>query len=71
MKAWLICGLVVVVLAIAPFVVKLAWACIVPDIFTGAVAEGLVTPSLTVWQALKIVLVTAILSFRIKLNLGE
>lgn len=54
-----VAGLVFVVVL---FTVKFLWAWTIPDLFPGAVAQGLITPTISWWTALKIALIIAILS---------
>ena len=61
MKALGIFGLIVVAMFVGLFIVKLAWAWVMPNIFNSAVSAGLVTPSLTLWQAFKITLLLSAL----------
>jgi hypothetical protein len=44
------------------FAVKFLWAWTVPDLFPGAVAQGLIAPTISWWTATKVALIMAILS---------
>jgi len=67
-KGWLIAivpGLVVlglVVFVLALLLVKLLWGWTVPDLFPGAVEQGLVARSISWYTALKVALLVAVLS---------
>ena len=67
-KRWLIAvvpGLVVlgfVVFVLALLLVKLLWGWTVPDLFPGAVEQGLVARSISWYTALKVALLVAVLS---------
>jgi len=51
----------VVCLAILLVVIKAVWGWVVPDIFAGAVQQGLIVGTLTYWQAFKIVVICGVL----------
>jgi hypothetical protein len=53
---------VVIAFVIAMVVFKFVWAWVVPDLFPGAVAEGLIQGNLTWLAALKLGVLTAVLS---------
>lgn len=67
-KGWLIAivpGLMVlgfVVFVLALLLVKLLWGWTVPDLFPGAVEQGLVARSISWYTALKVALLVAVLS---------
>ncbi len=44
------------------FLVKVLWAWTIPDLFPGAVEQGLVTASISWWTAIKIAIFVAVLS---------
>lgn len=56
---WLIIGAVFTV--IGAFITQLAWGWVVPDIFSGMVAEKLFPATLTLWQAFKLSILMVIL----------
>ncbi len=66
-KAWLLAiipggiALMVGLFVVALLVVKLLWAWVVPDLFPGAVEQGLVARSISWYTALKVAIVIAIL----------
>jgi len=47
---------------VALFLVKILWAWTVPDLFPGAVAQGLVAGSLSWWTSAKIAICAAVLT---------
>lgn len=55
-------ALVAVVIVITLLVVKLMWAWVVPDVFPGAVATGLIAREISWLTAFKIALVVGILT---------
>jgi len=57
-------GLAVACLAfvVVLFAVKLLWAWTVPDLFPGAVTQGLIAPTISWWTAVKVALIIGILS---------
>ena len=56
-----IIALVVVVFFVALFVIKLLWTWIIPDLFPGAVAQGLVAAEIDWYTAFKLAIVTALM----------
>ena len=63
-----IMAIIIVVFIIALFIIKLLWGWIVPDLFPGAVAQGLVAGTISWYTAFKIALVLGILSGIFKAN---
>lgn len=59
-----VAGLVmfVVVSVVVMFLVKALWAWTIPDLFPGAVEQGLVAASISWWTAVKIAIFVAVLS---------
>jgi hypothetical protein len=55
-------GLIAAVFVIALFVIKLLWAWTIPDLFPGAVDQGLIVRSLGWIAALKLALFVAVLA---------
>ena len=53
---------VVVTFVLSMVVFKFVWAWVVPDLFPGAVAEGLISANLTWLAALKLAVLVAVLS---------
>ena len=51
-----------VVFVVALFVVKLLWAWTVPDLFPGAVKQGLVAAEISWFTALKVAILIAVLA---------
>ena len=51
---------VVMIFLITVFAIGMIWAWIVPDLFPGAVEDGLVAGSLTMWESFKILFVLLI-----------
>jgi hypothetical protein len=47
-------GVFVVIVLIVTFLMTIIWSWVVPDIFAGMVAKGLLPSSITVWQAFKL-----------------
>ena len=54
-------GLFVGLLLVALLLVKLVWAWTVPDLFPGAVEQGLIAGSLSWWSAFKLAILVALL----------
>jgi len=54
--------LAALVFAFVLFVVRFLWAWTVPDLFPGAVAQGLVARELSWWAAFKLACLSAVLS---------
>jgi hypothetical protein len=54
-------GLFVGLLLVALLLVKLVWAWTVPDLFPGAVEQGLIADSLSWWSAFKLAILVALL----------
>jgi len=67
-RAWLVAivpgviALVVVVFVVMLFLVKVFWAWTIPDLFPGAVAQGLVAGTISWYSALKVAILVAVLS---------
>ena len=61
-------AIIIVVFIIALFIIKLVWAWVVPDLFPGAVAQGLVAGSISWYTAFKLAIVLALLSGIFKAN---
>lgn len=61
MKAGLILIGVLILIALAPIGVMLAWQWVVPDVFAGAVTHGIIPQAITYWQAWKMIILLAIL----------
>lgn len=55
-------AIIIVVFIVALFIIKLLWGWIVPDLFPGAVAQGLVASTIGWYTAFKIAIVIALLS---------
>jgi len=55
----LVIGLVIglVVMVVVPFLVQLLWGWVVPDLFPGAVAQGLIAASISWFTAFKLTVV--------------
>lgn len=47
-------ALTVVVAIIAAYFITLIWGWVVPDVFRGAVAHGILPATLSIWQAFKL-----------------
>jgi len=54
-------ALFVIVVAIATALIALAWAWVVPDVFAGAVDQGVLPASITLMQALKLSILLGLL----------
>ena len=54
-------GLFFGLLLLALLVIKLVWAWTVPDLFPGAVEQGLIADSLSWWSAFKLAILVAML----------
>jgi hypothetical protein len=54
--------LVFAVLLVGLLVLKLLWAWIVPDLFPGAVEQGLIAGEISWWMSFKMAIVLAVLS---------
>ena len=67
-KAWLIAivpgvlALVVVVFVVMLFLVKVLWAWTIPDLFPGAVEQGLIARAISWYTALKVAILVAVLA---------
>ena len=67
-RAWLVAivpgviALVVVVFVVMLFLVKVFWAWTIPDLFPGAVAQGLVAGTISWYSAVKVAILVAVLS---------
>jgi len=57
-----ILAIVAVALVIMLLVVKLLWAWTIPDLFPGAVQQGLVAGSISWWTAFKVAIFVAVLA---------
>ena len=55
-------AIIIIVFIVALFIIKFLWGWIIPDIFPGAVAQGLVAGTIGWYTAFKIALVLALLS---------
>jgi len=66
-KAWMIAivpgvlAVIALVLVLALFLVKLVWAWTIPDIFPGAVKQGLVARDISWYTAFKLAVTIAVL----------
>ena len=63
-----IIALVIIVFIIALFVIKLLWSWIIPDLFPGAVAQGLVAGEIGWYSAFKLAIILALLGGTFKAN---
>jgi hypothetical protein len=54
-------ALVAVLVAVGAFFITLVWPWVVPDVFAGAVQQGILPGSLTFWQAVKLMILFAVL----------
>ena len=67
-KAWLVAivpgvlAIVAAVLVLTLFLVKILWAWTVPDLFPGAVEQGLVAREISWYAALKVAIFLAVLA---------
>ena len=52
------------------FLVKVLWAWVIPDLFPGAVAQGLVVVSLSWYAALKVAIFLTVLIALIRIDYG-
>jgi len=57
-----ILALVAVVVVVMLFVVKLLWAWTIPDLFPGAVQQGLIAAKISWWTAFKVAIFVAVLA---------
>lgn len=57
-----ILGFMILVFAIVLLVVKLLWAWTIPDLFPGAVEQGLVAGTISWWTAFKLAVFVAVLT---------
>ncbi|MDI9586188.1 MAG: hypothetical protein QM473_18345 [Acidobacteriota bacterium] len=57
-----ILGFMILVFAIVLLVVKLLWAWTIPDLFPGAVEQGLVAGTISWWTAFKLAVFVAVLA---------
>ncbi len=55
-------ALIIIVFIVALFIIKLLWGWIIPDLFPGAVAQGLVAATIGWYTSFKIALVLGLLS---------
>ena len=55
-------GIVTICFIVTLLFVKILWGWIVPDLFPGAVAQGLIVGSISWYTALKLAVVTAVLA---------
>ena len=55
-------SLIVLVLVVALLAIKLLWAWTIPDLFPGAVAQGLVAGDISWFTALKLAIFVAVLA---------
>ena len=55
-------ALVALVLIVVLLLVKLLWAWTIPDLFPGAVAQGLVAGTISWWTAFKLAIFVAVLA---------
>ena len=63
-----IIAIMLIVFIIALFIIKFVWSWIIPDLFPGAVSQGLVAGSIGWYTAFKIAIVMALLSGAFKAN---
>lgn len=65
-RLWLIIpgalGFMLIAFAVMLLVVKLLWAWTIPDLFPGAVEQGLVAGSISWWTAFKLAVFVAVLA---------
>ena len=61
-------AVLVIVLVVALLIIKLAWSWVVPDLFPGAVAQGLISGTIGWYTAFKLALIIAILSAILKVK---
>ena len=64
-------AIIIIVFIIVLFLIKLLWGWVVPDLFPGAVAQGLVAATISWYTAFKIAIVLALLSGLFKANQGH
>jgi hypothetical protein len=64
-------ALVIGALFIARLLVKLLWAWTIPDLFPGAVEQGLIAQSISWFTAFKVAIFIAVLSGRAGLRRGK
>ena len=64
-------GLFVGLLLLALLVIKLVWAWTVPDLFPGAVEQGLIAEKLSWWPAFKLAILVALLGSLAGLRQGS
>ncbi len=57
-----ILALVAVAVVVMLFVVKLLWAWTIPDLFPGAVEQGLIAAEISWWTAFKVAIFAAVLA---------
>ena len=57
-----ILALAAVVVVVMLFVVKLLWAWTIPDLFPGAVQQGLIAAKISWWTAFKVAIFAAVLA---------
>ncbi|MDE1833726.1 MAG: hypothetical protein KGH64_00150 [Candidatus Micrarchaeota archaeon] len=71
-KAWMIAiipgmlAIFILVFVVALFIIKLAWSWVVPDLFPGAVSQGLIASTIGWYTAFKLALILAIISSMVK-----
>ncbi len=53
--------LVVVLSAIGAFLIMIIWSWVVPDVFAGAVEQNVLPASISLWQALKLMIFFSVL----------
>ena len=61
-------GMIVLVFILAILLIKVLWAWTIPDLFPGAVEQGLVAGSISWYSALKLAIFVAALAALIKSN---
>ena len=66
-----IIAIIILVFILALFIIKLLWGWVIPDLFPGAVAQGLVAGSISWYTSFKLALVLALLSGLFKANQGH
>jgi hypothetical protein len=54
-------ALLAILIVVSAFLISWAWGWVVPDVFSGAVAQGILPASLTLWQAFKLSILFTIL----------
>jgi len=56
--------LFVVVFWVISWIFTLLWGWVIPDVFAGAVSQGTIPASLTVWQGFKVMVFVTILTYK-------